>query len=188
MRLTAAGRLAGIAAVLMVVATAPGARTAVALVRGDDFPAAARGAVHLGSLGVACWALLVILTGLAHLPVPGASTRVGAMLFTTVIVAGVSSPAQAESARDLQGLILPDRPMMVRATSTVTVNPGDTLWGIAADHLPDHSSAADIASSSARWYATNRHVIGPDPDHIVPGQDLALPPTTDPATHDQDAP
>ncbi len=188
MRLTTAGRLAGIAAVLMVVATAPGAGTAAQQVSGDDFPAAALGVVHLGSLAVACWALLVILAGVAHLQVPGVPARVVAMLFTTVIVAGVSSPAQAESARDLEGLTLPDRPMIVRATTTVTVTPGDTLWDIAADHLPDRSSAADIASSCARWYAANRHVIGPDPDLIVPGQVLAPPTATDQATNDQDAP
>lgn len=187
MRLTSAGRLAGIAAVLVVVATAPGAGTAVAQVGGDDFPAAALGVVHLGALGVACWALLVLLAGVAHVQVPGVPARLGALLFTTVIVASVSSPAQAESARDLEGLTLPDRPMIVRAATTVTVTSGDTLWGIAADHLPDRSSAADIADSCARWYAANRRAVGPDPDLILPGQ-ILTPPTTDQATTDQDTP
>lgn len=184
MELTTAGRLAGIAAVLMVVVTAPGVGTALAHVRGDDFPTAALGVVHLGSLGVACWALLVLLAGVAHLPVPGVPARLGALLFTTVIVAGASSPAHAESTRDLEGLTLPDRPTLV-ATTTVTVTPGDTLWGITADLLPDRSSAADIATACARWYTTNRRVIGPDPDLLLPGQ--VLTPPTNNATTDQDA-
>ena len=146
------------------------------------------GVVHLGTLGVAGWALLVLLAGVAHLPVPGVPARVGALLFTTVIVAGASSPAHAESTRDLEGLTLPDRPMVVaRAATTVTVTSGDTLWGLAADSLPDRSSAADIVTACARWYAANRRVIGPDPDLILPGQVLT-PPTTEPATTDQDAP
>jgi hypothetical protein len=57
----------------------------------------------------------------------------------------------------------------------VVVRRGDTLWRIAADHLPGHPSAQRIAASWPRWYAANRAVIGADPDLIVPGQHLYPP-------------
>ena len=181
MKLTSAGRLTGVAAVLVIGVTAPDADTALSQISGDDFPAAALGVAHLSALGVACWALLVLLAGVTRVRLPGVPARLGALLFTTAIVASAASPAQAESTRDLEGLTLPDRPMIVIPVATVTVAPGDTLWGLAAEHLPDRSSAADIAESCARWYVTNRHVVGPDPDLIVPGQVLTPPPI------DQDA-
>ncbi len=57
-----------------------------------------------------------------------------------------------------------------------TVRRGDTLWDIAAARLGPGASAAQIAAEWPRWYAANRHVIGPDPALIVPGQRL-VPPT-----------
>lgn len=57
----------------------------------------------------------------------------------------------------------------------VVVVRGDTLWGIAATHLGAGASNADIAREWPRWYATNRHVIGADPDLIYPGQILTPP-------------
>lgn len=62
----------------------------------------------------------------------------------------------------------------VRQTS-VTVSPGDTLWAIAAEHLPDDATAAEIATAWPRWYALNESVIGTDPDLIRPGQQLLVP-------------
>jgi hypothetical protein len=85
----------------------------------------------------------------------------------------------------LSGLPLPERAVAPRRPAPpehrsqphiVTVGPGDTLWGIAARGLPDRSPAVVVA---ARWhaiYAANRHLIGPDPDVIEPGQRLHLPP------------
>lgn len=57
----------------------------------------------------------------------------------------------------------------------VVVRPGDTLWGIAADHLPGHPPQRRIAAAWPRWYAANRAVIGDDPGLIVPGQHLHPP-------------
>ncbi len=59
--------------------------------------------------------------------------------------------------------------------SHVVVAPGDSLWSIAATHLR-HPGPARVAASWPRWYAANRAVIGPDPDHIVAGQVLDTPP------------
>lgn len=62
---------------------------------------------------------------------------------------------------------------------TVTVHRGDTLWGIAAAHLGPHASEAEIAREWPRWYAANRAVIGDDPDLILAGQVLVVPPPVD---------
>ncbi len=59
---------------------------------------------------------------------------------------------------------------------TVTVRRGDTLWGIAADHLGPSASVGAIAHEWPRWYAVNRAVIGEDPDLIRPGTQLRPPP------------
>jgi LysM domain len=58
-----------------------------------------------------------------------------------------------------------------------TVRPGDTLWGIAAAHLPPAArSPAAVDRSWRRVYDANRAVVGPDPDLIHPGTRLLLPP------------
>ncbi len=55
------------------------------------------------------------------------------------------------------------------------VQPGDSLWSIAADALGPEATAADIGTAWPEWYAVNRDVIGPDPDLIHPGDQLSLP-------------
>lgn len=57
----------------------------------------------------------------------------------------------------------------------VVVEPGDTLWHIAAVRLDPHPTNAEIAKTWPRWYAANRTVIGADPDLIFPGQRLQPP-------------
>jgi len=52
---------------------------------------------------------------------------------------------------------------------------GDSLWGIAARHLPGAASSSQIDRAWHRWYAANATVIGPNPDLILPGQ-ILLPP------------
>lgn len=61
------------------------------------------------------------------------------------------------------------------AASTVTVASGDSLWTIAAAHLPGRASEARIAGAWPRWWAANRTVIGPDPSLLLPGQVLRAP-------------
>lgn len=60
---------------------------------------------------------------------------------------------------------------------TVTVAPGDSLWSIAAEHLPPDTAATRIDASWREWYRVNREVIGGDPNVIRPGQTLLVPPT-----------
>jgi len=55
------------------------------------------------------------------------------------------------------------------------VRPGDTLWDIAAAHLPEGASAADIAAAWPEWYRANQAAIGADADLIFPGTTLHPP-------------
>lgn len=57
----------------------------------------------------------------------------------------------------------------------VVVRRGDSLWGIAARHLGEGASDAEVAAQWPRWYAANRDVVGPDPDVLRPGQVLRAP-------------
>lgn len=66
-------------------------------------------------------------------------------------------------------------------TGTVVVQPGDSLWRIAAARLPGHPSERRVAVAWPRWYAANRRVVGNDPDHIVAGQLLYAPIEEDPS-------
>lgn len=54
------------------------------------------------------------------------------------------------------------------------VAPGDSLWSIAAEHLPG-AGAPQVADAVAALQDTNRDVIGPDANLILPGQRLVLP-------------
>lgn len=169
----------GLASVLLPVALAPAARFDELL---------ARGCAVVGLL-VAAW-LWVVATavtvearrGRARVPVPAAVRRVVLAACGVAVVAGLASPAGAAPRGDaprtavavvadaLAGLPLPDRPHGRAAAPTprVTVRPGDTLWGLAEDHL----------GSGDRWpeiYALNRAVVGADPDVIEPAQRLRLP-------------
>ncbi|MBK5307455.1 MAG: LysM peptidoglycan-binding domain-containing protein [Frankiaceae bacterium] len=57
----------------------------------------------------------------------------------------------------------------------VVVQPGDSLWAVAADHLPPGASAARIATAWPAWWAANREAVGADPDLIHPGLELHPP-------------
>lgn len=59
----------------------------------------------------------------------------------------------------------------------VVVRRGDTLWDLAARHLGPGATSADVAQEWPRWYTANLGVIGPDPDLILPGQQLRVPGT-----------
>ncbi|MFB7800723.1 LysM peptidoglycan-binding domain-containing protein [Isoptericola sp. NPDC056134] len=58
---------------------------------------------------------------------------------------------------------------------TRVVHRGDTLWDIAAQALGGSPTDAEILREVTRWHTENRHVIGADPDHLLPGQILRAP-------------
>ncbi|WBQ03931.1 LysM peptidoglycan-binding domain-containing protein [Kribbella sp. CA-293567] len=55
------------------------------------------------------------------------------------------------------------------------VKQGDSLWSIAAAELGPTATDEAIAARWPQWYAANRHLIGPTPDLIHPGQVLTAP-------------
>ena len=63
----------------------------------------------------------------------------------------------------------------VAAAQRVVVRRGDTLWRIAAEHLPARAGEAAIEAAWPAWYRANRQVVGEDPDLIRPGQQLTPP-------------
>lgn len=150
--------------------------------------------------------LLAGIPGAGGTHAGGATRRLVLVACGAAVVAGASVPAMATGGdgRDLLvGLTLPERAVAPphhhrvaeptrSATPTVArtvpeayvVRPGDSLWSIARAH-PDDSGSVDH-----RWRAiwqANRTVVGADPDLIIPGQALRLPPThTTPAPTSQD--
>jgi resuscitation-promoting factor RpfA len=54
---------------------------------------------------------------------------------------------------------------------SIEVEPGDSLWSIAEERV-GQSRTTDCWP---KLYEANRRTIGPDPDHIEPGQELTLP-------------
>ena len=87
---------------------------------------------------------------------PAGTTVVAPAAQPTVQQAGVSAPRS--------------RPR------SVVVDPGDTLWALAAEQLGQGATAEKTAAAWPQIYALNRDLIGPDPGLIEPGQRLALPP------------
>ncbi len=190
----------GAAAVVVLVATGP---TPAAAVRSlvDPPPADPTGAllaaVALLAQTLAAWLLVTaVLTAGGRLPgllgraargvaarvAPAAVRRAVALglgLGVVVAPAGVavadapvptSGPAVAADL-DWPGLArVPSRP-----DDTVVVRRGDTLWDIAAAHLPPAASDSRIAAAWPAWYAANRSVIGDDPHLVRPGQRLSPP-------------
>lgn len=57
----------------------------------------------------------------------------------------------------------------------VTVQPGDSLWLIAARRLGPGATDKQIAQSWPRWYAANRSMVGADPALLKPGTQLSAP-------------
>jgi nucleoid-associated protein YgaU len=55
------------------------------------------------------------------------------------------------------------------------VQPGDSLWRIAARHLGDHPTATETAREVNRLWELNQQRIGTgNPDLIFPGQTLRM--------------
>lgn len=67
------------------------------------------------------------------------------------------------------------RPGRSDASVQAVVRAGDSLWNLAAEQLGPLATDADIAAHWPRWYERNRHVIGENPNLIVPGQIFDVP-------------
>lgn len=83
-----------------------------------------------------------------------------------------SAPPTGSESSDGPGDPVPAAPV----PRTVTVQRGDSLWSITDDLLgPTPDSISGIAASWPRLHEANRDVIGPDPDRLLPGQELTVP-------------
>lgn len=106
------------------------------------------------------------------------------------LVVTVMRSAPAGAALPPPSMRLPPRPPVVAAammdgagsapvspppvTDTYRVQPGDSLWAIAARALGDASTDA-VDGYWRAIYEANRDVVGEDPDLIFPGQTLTIP-------------
>lgn len=196
------------AAVCTAAGSVPGAWSAVD--HGSDSDAVADLLVAACASGLALalawlWVITTVtvvglLTG--HGRTGGATRRLVLLACGAAVVAGTSVPAATaggDGRELLVGLSLPERavapaqhhrtqgpPTSAAPSSATSASPptyvvraGDSLWSIARDH-PDGDASVD-----RRWRAiweANRELVGEDPDLIIPGQALRLPPTD--TTHD----
>jgi hypothetical protein len=74
-----------------------------------------------------------------------------------------------------------DQALRPPTDESVRVQPGDSLWLIAARRLGPAATDEQIAANWPRWYAANRSLIGDDPSLIEPGQVLQAPQPSDTA-------
>jgi len=65
----------------------------------------------------------------------------------------------------------------------LVVNPGDSLWTIGQERLGPGAPPEQVSNEVERIFELNRERIGNDPDLILPGQELLLPPVAEPAAH-----
>lgn len=179
---------------------APHAARDLEVLAGPDFAAALESLAALGLLALCSWlavtgglALLARHVGWAARALPHVAPRlVRHVLVGSAVGAGLAVPTAA-GATSLDGLPYPERPTggpvlaerpVVRSPqptstpATHVVRAGESLWTIAADHLPARADGDDVARAVRRWHRTNRAVLGDDPDLIHPGQRLR-PPTKD---------
>jgi len=83
-----------------------------------------------------------------------------------------ANPAAPPAVTPTPGTATPTPGTGTATEGSVTVKPGDTLWAIAAGHLPSDATDAEIDIAWRAWYAANDELIGADPDLIIPGQHL----------------
>lgn len=184
----------GAVGLLLTAASAlPGALGAAAdVLTGVVLPAGARrgAALALGiglavSAPVAGTTLLVVTAPTAAADATGVPARPGASSTPGAVPdwpaaspadAGTGAARSAVAASSL-GRGLPDWPT---APGDHVVVRGDCLWDIASARLSDRlgrtPTDAEIARDTHAWWTANAPVIGPDPDLLLPGQVLRLPP------------
>jgi nucleoid-associated protein YgaU len=145
-----------------------------------DFDSALLALAMSALQALAAWAGLVVVLG-AWRPTAALARALTPRALRFLIVAGLASAVTtggtvgAAQADELDGLRLPDRLTDGPApTATRLVQPGDSLWSIAAEGSPG-SDVATVARETQRWYDANRVTVGPDPDLIRPGQRLSTP-------------
>lgn len=105
---------------------------------------------------------------------PSAETQDGNQDELPALGWGEPSPGTSEPST-----AAPDAPERDPApVTTIVVRSGDSLWSITDSLLgPGADPPEDIAEVWPRLHAANRDLIGPDPDRLIPGQQLIIPAT-----------
>jgi len=99
---------------------------------------------------------------------PGGNGRPTIVVGTVAAAASVS-PVASPSAAPVSSPVVAEATPSIPEASTYTVQPGDTLRSIAEDQYGD-------AELWPRIYEANRDKIGSNPDNLVAGMTLTLPP------------
>lgn len=194
---------AGLLGCVLWFGTTGGLVVASSLRRGTTaLPPRARGCPEwwrrllLGACGVAMAGGIGCVGGLTALPANAESTLVGpggaadpsgvVQVDTTAgLPASDSSDSPASSDRGLDGLPMPDLTSVVPPPLPVPtgqvpptswrLEPGDSLWRVAATLLGPDAADARIAEQWHRIFELNRDRLGPDPDLVPVGIVLRLP-------------
>jgi nucleoid-associated protein YgaU len=133
----------------------------------------------IGAVGAGI-VLAPVTAGAAPQPLPAPVLPYG----TSAPIAPAQAPAESNTAapQPLPAPVLPTTPARPASQShgsaglpAVTVQPGDSLWRIAAAQLGPGATPQAITQQWPRWWAANRAVIGANPDLIRPGQHLVAP-------------
>jgi hypothetical protein len=143
--------------------------------------------------GCAAWGALMVVATLVEAATHGrvhasawvaTPTAVRRTLLTALgilLAAAAPGPVSAAVASGSQhrpepwSLPVPERPEGQLRAPTVRVRAGDTLWALAAAHLPRGAGDAVVLAAVHRWYSRNHRRIGADPDLLRPGQRLSPP-------------
>ncbi|GAA1893545.1 LysM peptidoglycan-binding domain-containing protein [Lapillicoccus jejuensis] len=136
------------------------------------------GASPAAVAGPAAWSARVAGSGLSPDLTPSSTTTPPPPTAPTAPPASPTAPTATRATTPSLGALAPAAPRVLVGAgphAEVVVAPGDSLWRIAAAHLPAGADPVHVARATSDWYATNRAVVGPDPDHIEPGQVLRAP-------------
>lgn len=93
------------------------------------------------------------------------------------VVAVTELPQDDSVFLETAGVDWPVQPATPDSATTIAVHPGDCLWSLVESHLGYGATIAEISSEVDRWWDANAEVIGADPDLLIPGQVLVVPPT-----------
>jgi LysM repeat protein len=109
-----------------------------------------------------------------------------AVLMVLAALPGAAEAQQEEGARNTHPIAQLATPVqaMPEPAGQVVVNPGDSLWSISQRQLGPNATAQQIATEVERTFELNRNRIGEDPNLILAGQELLLPPASEPAANE----
>jgi hypothetical protein len=98
-----------------------------------------------------------------------------------------SSVEDVQSANRNDAPAIPSQPIPEPAAHLV-VAPGDSLWSITQKRLDPSATPEQLMNEVELTFEFNRDRIGDDPNLILPGQELSLPPMTKPAAEEVSEP